>query len=400
MNFLYLNRFFVLITTIGAIIIIGTLIYSNSLVKRLALEEENRIRLYAEVLKYIAKEENTETDFLFNHIIKIDTSQTPVINVPAIIVNDKGEPIGDNLNLPENLEPSMKKKIILKELKYMKSFHFEPIPIEYVKGKFNYIYYRESDNLIRLRNYPYVTFSLFFVFIIILFILFYIAKRNEQNQVWAGLAKETAHQLGTPISGLIAWIEILKSNPNEEVALAVNEMEKDVNRLVKVSERFSKIGSKPELNVQPILPILQNLIDYMQTRFHNNGKIHIQLKSQISNETQIPCNKVLIEWVFENLIKNAIDAFEKGQGNIAIEVFTQHHNLIIDVKDDGKGIEPKHRKHVFRPGFSTKKRGWGLGLSLAKRIIEYYHKGKIFVHHTEVGKGTTFRIILNTNSFE
>ncbi len=395
MNFLFLNRFFAIIILIGVVIVLGTLYYSNSLVSTLAKEEENRIRLYAEVLKYIANSENTETDFLFNHIIKIDTNKIPVINVPAIIVNEKGEPIGDNLNLPNNLTYEQKKDRILKELDYMKSFGFEPIPIEYVKEKFNYIYYRESDNLIRLRNYPYVTFSLLLVFVLILFVLFYIAKRNEQNQVWAGLAKETAHQLGTPISGLIAWIELLKLNENEDVKVAVEEMEKDVNRLVKVSERFSKIGSTPELTLQPILPTLNQLVEYMQTRFHNNGKIFIQLIPEISEDLSLPYNKILLEWVLENLIKNAIDAFEKGTGKILIHIHLQNHQLFIDVTDNGKGIEPKHVKYVFKPGFSTKKRGWGLGLSLAKRIIEFYHKGKIFVLHSEIGKGTTFRIVLN-----
>jgi signal transduction histidine kinase len=394
MNFLFLNRFFGVIIGIGLLIVLGTLYYSNQLVKQLALEEEKRIRLYAEILKYIANAENSETDFLFNHIIKMDSSKVPVINVPAIIVNEKGEPIGDNLNLPENLSPETKKNILLKELSYIKSFQFEPIPIEYVKGKFNYIYYRESDNLIRLRNYPYVTFSLLFAFIVILFVLFYIAKRNEQNMVWAGMAKETAHQLGTPISGLIAWIEILKSNKQEDVQMAVQEMEKDVNRLVKVSERFSKIGSVPELSSQPILPVLQSVVSYLQARFHNHGKIKIQLQTQILADLVISFNKILLEWVLENLIKNAIDAFEKGEGTIIIQAFVDNHHFIVDVTDNGKGIEPQNKKYVFKPGFSTKKRGWGLGLSLAKRIIENYHQGKIFILHTELGKGTTFRIIL------
>lgn len=394
MNFLYLNRFFAIIILIGIIIVVGTLIYSNNLVSRLAREEENRIRLYAEVLKYIANSENEETNFLFNHIIKIDSNKTPVINVPAIIVNEKGEPIGDNLNLPTSFTFQQRQQYILKELEYMKSFGFEPIPIEYVKGKFNYIYYRESDNLIRLRNYPYVTFTLLLVFVLILFVLFYIAKRNEQNKIWAGLAKETAHQLGTPISGLIAWIELLKLHEKEDIQFAVQEMEKDVNRLAKVSERFSKIGSIPELSVQPILPTIQQVVDYMQSRFHNNRKIQITLQKKIPENLSIPYNKILLEWVLENLIKNAIDAFEKGIGKIVIHLHLQNQHLVIDVIDNGKGIEPKNIKYVFKPGFSTKKRGWGLGLSLAKRIIEIYHKGKIFVLQSEVGKGTTFRILL------
>ncbi len=395
MRLLFLNRFFAIIILLGLLVVMGTLFYSNNLVTTLAREEESRIRLYAEVLKYISREENSETNFLFNHIIKRDSAQPPVINVPAIIVNDKGEPIGDNLNLPDNLSSEKKKQIILKEFQYMKSFGFEPIPIEYIKGSFNYIYYRESDNLIKLRNYPYVTFSLLFVFILILFVLLYIAKRNEQNRVWAGLAKETAHQLGTPISGLIAWLELLKIHENEDIQNITKEMEKDVQRLVKVSERFSKIGSTPELTVQPIAPILQSLVFYMQSRFHNNGKITIQLKNSISNDLSLPFNAILLEWVFENLIKNAIDAFEKGIGAITIETKLLNQQLILDVSDNGKGIEPKNIKYVFKPGFSTKKRGWGLGLSLAKRIIEYYHKGKIFVLRSEIGKGTTFRIILN-----
>lgn len=393
MNFLFLNRFFAIIILLGGIIVFGTLIYSNSLVSRLAKEEENRIQLYAKVLQFIATEQNPETDFLFNHIIKIDSNKIPVINVPAIIVNDKGEPIGDNLNLSSHMEPSQKKQIISQELEYMKKFQFKPIPIEYLPGKFNYIYYRESDNLIRLRYYPYFTFSLLFIFVIVLFVLFYIAKRNEQNRVWAGLAKETAHQLGTPISGLIAWIELLKMNSSIEVVHTANEMQKDVDRLSKISERFSKIGSEPELINQPLLPVLIDITEYMNKRFANQN-IKIDLQNHLHVSIEIAFNKVLIEWVIENLIKNAIDALPHGKGNISIHLNEDPQNLFIDIEDTGKGIEPQNLKYIFKPGFSTKKRGWGLGLSLAKRIIENYHHGKLFVLRSEPQKGTTFRIAL------
>lgn len=393
MNFLVLNRFFAIIILLGAVIVFGTLIYSNQLVSRLAKEEENRIQLYAKVLQFIATEQNPETDFLFNHIIKIDSNKIPVINVPAIIVNDKGEPIGDNLNLSNQLAPPEKKQIIARELEYMKNFQFKPIPIEYLPGKFNYIYYRESDNLIRLRYYPYITFSLLFIFVLVLFVLFYIAKRNEQNRVWAGLAKETAHQLGTPISGLIAWIELLKLSTYQDVIDTANEMQKDVDRLSKISERFSKIGSEPELINQPLTPVLADITVYMKKRFSNQN-IKIEFQNHIPSTPELPFNKVLIEWVIENLIKNGIDALPQGKGKITIHLNEDSQNVFIDVEDTGKGIDPQHLKYIFKPGFSTKKRGWGLGLSLAKRIIENYHHGKLFVLRSEPQKGTTFRISL------
>jgi signal transduction histidine kinase len=262
-----------------------------------------------------------------------------------------------------------------------------PIEIDLGEGAKNYIFYQDSSLLILIKYFPFIQLGVIAFLILIGYSLFSTARKAEQNQVWVGMAKETAHQLGTPLSSLIAWNELIKARGGNEDFV---EIEKDINRLETITERFSKIGSKPQLDKHNIKEVLQHAVDYMRTR--TSKKIEFTLKSETNVE--VKCNVALFEWVIENLIRNAADAME-GEGQINIHVFDQSQFVYIDIEDTGKGIPKSKFKTVFKPGYTTKKRGWGLGLSLTKRIIENYHGGKIFVKGSEMDKGTTFRIVLN-----
>jgi two-component sensor histidine kinase len=265
-----------------------------------------------------------------------------------------------------------------------------PIEVEFGDGSKSYIFYQESTLLTQLKYYPLVMFTIIGVFLLVAYLLFSTARRVEQNQVWVGLAKETAHQLGTPLSALIAWLEYLKSKGlDPETA---SEIEKDVKRLETITERFSKIGSVPKLDEVDLVKVLTDSVNYMKLRTSKNVTFSIEpvTSKTISAQLNVP----LFEWVIENLIRNAVDAMN-GNGTIQISISDQMQFVYIDITDSGKGIPKSKYKTVFEPGFTTKKRGWGLGLSLTKRIVENYHSGKIFVKSSEVDKGTTFRIVLN-----
>lgn len=264
----------------------------------------------------------------------------------------------------------------------------EPIIVDMPGYGKSYIYYKDSDLLLQLRYFPMVLLGVIIVFLIVSYFLFSISRKAEQNQVWAGLAKETAHQLGTPISSLMGWVEILKMD--EKTADEAIEIEKDVKRLQEVSERFSKIGSKAELKNEDVSLLVKNVVDYMEKR--SSSKVKYEFSSQNSAHYR-KVNSLLLSWVIENIIKNALDAIE-GKGYIGIHVLEQGKETIIDICDSGKGIPKSKFNTVFQPGYSTKNRGWGLGLSLAKRIITQYHKGKIFVKSSNPGEGSCFRIQL------
>ncbi len=264
-----------------------------------------------------------------------------------------------------------------------------PLRIELGAGEVNFIYYEDSMVLKQLRYFPFVQFLVIGLFLLIAYILFSTFRKAEQNQVWVGLAKETAHQLGTPLSSLMAWMAILKTKGVDDET--ITELNKDVARLETITDRFSKIGSKPEMTSEDVNLMLSESMDYLRPRF--SSKVNISLESS-SEEAHAMMNKPLFGWVIENLCKNAIDAMG-GEGNLVLEVSNEMQHVYVDVTDDGKGIPAKLHKTIFQPGFTTKKRGWGLGLSLTKRIIENYHKGKVFVKRSEVGNGTTFRIVLN-----
>lgn len=265
-----------------------------------------------------------------------------------------------------------------------------PIEIDLGDGEKNLIFYQDSFLLTQLKYYPFAQFAVIGLFLLIAYALFSTSRRAEQNQVWVGMSKETAHQLGTPLSSLMAWLEILKSKAVD--ASIISELEKDIKRLETITERFSKIGSAPKLEKENVFNVLERAINYMKSRTSQNIIFKLNVLTGKGNYAQI--NVPLFEWVIENLVRNSADAMD-GKGNITIDIVDQTQFVYIDVTDTGKGISKSEYKTIFKPGFTTKQRGWGLGLSLSKRIVENYHSGKIFVKNSEITKGTTIRIVLN-----
>ncbi len=317
---------------------------------------------------------------------------TNSLNVPVIYVNTTKDKIIAAGNIDTTQLNSYEK---LQQQIQTLAKQNPPVEIDIGNNQKGYIYYAESPIITKLRYYPFIQWIIISAFVLFAYVLFSWARKTEQDLIWIGLSKETAHQLGTPISALKAWLEVLKSEIPDNSVLP--EIEKDIERLNIISERFSKIGSEPELKLQNIHPIIENIISYLQSRISKN--INIQF-IPYNQELTARLSKTLLEWVLENLIKNAVDAMN-GKGTIIIKTgILNTSQLFIDVIDTGKGI-PKHlHKTIFKPGFTTKKRGWGLGLSLSKRIIEEYHKGKIFVHHSETDKGTCIRVVLNKQKGE
>lgn len=275
---------------------------------------------------------------------------------------------------------------------------FTPIPIELDYGEQmlrQYVHYDESALIRELRIYPYIQLMFVSLFILVGYLGFSYVRRSEQSSLWVGMAKEAAHQLGTPISSLMGWLEILRLGdlPPEQEMMALDDIEKDIERLRRVANRFSDIGSMPKLEVQPLAPLIERTAEYMRRRFPRHGKT-VSLAVVLQPGLEAPLNPELFEWVIENLLKNALDAIETNEGQIEIKNYRKEDDLVIDVRDTGKGIDRRQWKNVFRPGYSTKKRGWGLGLSLAKRIVEDYHGGTLTLAQSKVGQGTTFRIVL------
>lgn len=370
---------------IGAGIIVTSTLFTNRLANQLAAEEQKKIEIWAEATRQLVlPTDNTENsnnpniEFALN-IIEDNTT------IPVIIVDNKDNLLQSrNVKEPKNNLDAFYKK----EIQRLKSAH-EPIEIKINEQTSQYIYYDDSLILKQLYYFPYIQFGVIGIFLLIAFLAFSSTKKAEQNRVWVGLSKETAHQLGTPISSLLAWVDLLKTRHEEDKL--IGEMEKDVNRLRIIAERFSKIGSVPDLEIVSLNETLANAVQYISNR--TSQKVKIECHFNDTNDTFCHLNIPLFEWVIENLCKNAIDAMD-GIGKIDIYVQQNGNETIVDVKDTGKGIERRKYKTVFSPGYTTKKRGWGLGLSLAKRIIEEYHKGKIFVRQSEINAGTTFRIIL------
>lgn len=362
-----------------ALFIVGTsLYYTSELAQKLAAEEKKKVEELAGALKTLIRSENIQETALASNIIAQNTT------IPLIILNDKGQII-DSRNI-DTLHAINTHNIVQDKLAEFKKTH-KPIVADYGTGK-DYIYYGESYLLTQLRYFPYVQLAIIIVFLLVVLIALSAAHRNLQNQVWVGLSKETAHQLGTPLSSIEAWLELLReSDPGND---AVIEMQKDLDRLKLVADRFGKVGSAPQLEEQNLITRLDDIVAYMQRR--SPSKVNIALHKK---EDEVPVNisGPLFDWVMENLIRNALDAMD-GKGQIDITVTNTPQQVWIDVQDNGKGIPGYQVKKVFDPGFTTKKRGWGLGLSLSRRIIEKYHHGSIFVKQSEVGKGTTFRIIL------
>jgi signal transduction histidine kinase len=384
-------NYLVIFTTVAVLIVVGSLLYSYRIVTRLAEKEERLVAFWADAYQFIATSDNCEAIFLSNNII---IRKPPIIHVPAIITDMQGIPVMNNLYVDAGSEREMS-RLVERELARMRESGFPPIEVEYAPGKRHYVYYRETDELIQLRYYPYITFMLLAVFITIVAVNFNIAQRSRQNKLWAGLARETAHQLGTPLSGLIAWVELLRLKArDEDDHMVVAELEKDIHHLQVIADRFSKIGSEPDLVDHSVSQLLSQAVDYVRRRI-SSRKTQIVLHDDLPPAFMARISPPLFEWVIENLLKNAVDATaHREDGLITIEAHCKNGALIIDVSDNGKGIARHDLGSVFQPGFTTKKRGWGLGLSLSRRIIERFHGGKIFVKRTELNKGTTFRLVI------
>ena len=364
-------------------IVSGTIFYSNYLAKKIAHDEREKVDVWVQSLKTRAVTTDQSSLDLTNIITSHNT------DIPIIETDEMDNPSGEGLNLDSNAIKN-DTGYLRQTVQEFKQLH-EELRIEISKDPLimNKYYYGDSKLLKEVRYYPLI--QLFIVALFILITLITISTRNKstQNQVWAGMAKETAHQLGTPLSSLQGWIELLKEKDGNEKI--IHEMAKDVDRLKLVSERFGKIGSTPQLEEMNLVTQIENMVAYIKRRAPE--KVNFNL-TKAENDVTGMINGPLFDWVIENLLKNALDAME-GKGNINVNIKNEVAQIIIDITDTGKGINKQHFNKVFKPGFTTKKRGWGLGLSLSKRIIEHYHKGELFVKSSEPGKGTTFRIVLS-----
>jgi len=364
---------------VGAILIaIASVVVSNAMIAKLAEEEREKVEVWAAAERVIVSEDSSLNMSLSLRILQGNTS------IPVLLCDEKDQILESrNIDIPEREV----KAFLTKKVAELKNKN-QPIAIDMGDGSFQYLYYDDSILLKRLLIYPYAQLTVVFVFILMAFIALTGTKKAEQNQVWVGLSKETAHQLGTPISSLIAWVVYLRTK--EIDATLLDEMEKDVKRLETIAERFSKIGSNPDPVPVNINNSVRSALDYMQTRISAKVQLDVHLPSE---PTLALMNDSLFAWVIENLVKNAVDAMG-GVGRICFTVAVSRKRILIDITDSGKGIPKSKFDTIFSPGYTTKKRGWGLGLSLVKRIVESYHGGRIFVKASELGKGTTFRIEL------
>jgi anti-sigma regulatory factor (Ser/Thr protein kinase) len=365
---------------ISAILIgIASLVYTNQLVKKMAHQEQKKAEMLADAWTQIVNSGADDSNLDFYAGVIEDNTTIPVIVADSL----------DHIIFTRNLDSAKLENpnYVMRKLRKMKA-HTSPITIALSPTDKQYLYYSKSILLVQLIYYPYIQLGIVLLFILIAYFAFSTSRKFEQNQVWIGLSKETAHQLGTPISSLMAWVEMMKIRNGDKEMLT--ELEKDVTRLEKITERFSKIGSKPVLVKVNVLAVIRTAVNYIKTRSSDKIKFSLQLPP---NEISVPLNSALFEWVVENLCKNAIDALQ-GMGEIEIVVTDLTQVIYIDICDTGKGIPKSMFNTIFNPGFTTKKKGWGLGLSLVKRIVEEYHEGKVFVYQSELNKGTIFRIVL------
>ncbi|MDB5033282.1 MAG: Signal transduction histidine kinase [Chlorobi bacterium] len=397
------------------LIVAGTLFFTNRLVGELKTRENRTIQFYANTYRSLAsvqevsEEAMHSTDVLSGVLYDI----TKMIDFPMITtdadrkiqgrldtITGKVKSYDDqvrNVDYDSGAPIEQQRVELQNRIVEMGQYH-DPIPIYYIQNSdstvINYVYYDESSIIKEIRLLPYVGIVIISMFIFVGYISFSHVKRNEQSNIWVGMAKETAHQLGTPLSSLLGWIELLRYTPEDtdQVLEAADEMQRDVERLNKIAHRFSKIGSAAEVKVVELNAVLRHVVTYFERRLPHLGK-KVALTLDESAPAYVAINTDLFEWVFENLVRNAADAIDHPDGKIRMRVHEVRGVVVIDVSDNGRGIDPKNKKDIFRPGFSTKTRGWGLGLSLAKRIVEEYHGGRIFVKNSS-SSGTTFRIRL------
>lgn len=376
----YIGWKFVL-ASIAVLIIVTTIWFVSNLTKKIQDEERKKVAIWAEANQELLK---SAPDANLNLVVEIVTTNTTI----PLILTDKQGHILDSRNI-DSLRIAQNPDYLQEQLQAFKKQHPPFImEVDARQKLYNYIYYGDSLILKQIRYYPYIQLGVVTLFIALVLFALSSTNRATQNQVWVGLAKETAHQLGTPLSSMEAWLEILREN--EANSMMATELAKDVDRLKLITDRFSKIGSVPKLEERNVLEQIENMTAYIRKRAPQKVRFTVH-----SSEKELPVmiSPPLFDWVVENLLKNALDAME-GSGHIDINIENHPTFVTIDIADTGKGIPKMHFEKVFKPGFSTKKRGWGLGLSLAKRIIEEYHKGRLFVKSSEINKGTTFRILL------
>lgn len=372
------------VAIIAIAIVSGTILYSQLLAKKIAREERQKVEQWVEAGKLALQDTTGVSDRLVVAIIASNNT------IPIIETNEK-DIILQYVNL-DSAKVAEDSNYVRRQLEAFKSQNESPItwtdPGD--STRINHYYYGHTSLLNQVRYYPLIQLLIVTLFIIITITALSTSFRSVQNQVWAGMAKETAHQLGTPLSSLQGWVEMMKEMPGNEKL--VSEMEKDVDRLKLVSDRFGKIGSTPQLEPHDIIRQVESMMEYIRKRAA--GKVQFSMHSDAEAPLLVPISPPLFDWVIENLLKNALDAMD-GKGSISVNIHNEEKQVQIDVTDTGKGIQRQNLNRVFKPGFTTKKRGWGLGLSLSKRIIDQYHKGQLYVKQSEPGKGTTFRIVLN-----
>ncbi len=390
------GHFTLILFTLVIGMILGLLLYTRSIVNDLREQSKRIVEFYGQLHSRSAIEgDSTLTNFLFEQVIK-------QINFPIIYTDNKKIPSYWR-NVPV-AEENKSAKTIEKVKRMVDKLQREtdPVPLvyEYENGKktvLGYLFYGDSNLIARLIWLPYIEIGVILLFILAAFFGFRSIKKSEEQFIWMGLTKETAHQLGTPLSSLLGWQEILKSEHSpDQVEKILPEIENDLQRLSNVTARFSQIGSRSGFKKMDALPIIEETIKYFESRLPQTGK-EVKIIRQFANIPELTMNKDLFEWVIENLIKNSIDSIQKDKGIITIStglMESKSSQVFIDIADDGRGISPQNRRRIFKPGFSTKKRGWGLGLNLAKRIVEEFHRGKLFVKESKIDEGTTMRIIL------
>lgn len=394
------SRFKIGLILSGFIIVAGILWYTHTIVQLLQDREKQIADLYAKSLAYLAASRSVEGDysFVFDEVIR----KSYFIDFPIVLTDADNEPIiptenaFKNLVLPQDLSDEQQRaelRRIVAELDRQNP----PIRVTYQDTVvLNLVHYGESPLVTQLRWLPYVEISIIAVFILIGYAMFSYVKRTEQGNIWVGMARETAHQLGTPISSMMGWVELLKDQAGAaggHLAETLHDMENDLQRLQKIADRFSKIGSRPDLKDENLVEVITKVLEYFTRRLPHMGK-RVQISLTNTEPIYGKINRELFEWVVENLVKNGLDAIETGVGQITITISEHAGSVLVDIADTGKGIDLSFRKEVFRPGFSTKTRGWGLGLSLSQRIIETYHRGRLMLKESRPNAGTTFRIKL------
>lgn len=364
----------ILVLVIAMVIVAISVLFTNNLARSLQSEEQKNMAIWADATRQlILAEDDADIDFVSSIIEKNTT-------IPVYICNEEG-----NIIACRNVD---EKKLKAANRKLTDKPH-GPIELKIDETTTQYIYWEDSSLLTKLRLVPYAQFALIFIFIAIIVLMMLTAQRSEQNRLWVGLSKETAHQLGTPISSLNAWQQLLADKyPDDEY---VPQMKRDIERLQMIADRFQKIGSEPDLQAQNVVPVIESAVSYMRTR--TSSRITIDDTRLQNVERTVMLNAPLLRWVIENLLKNAVDAIS-GEGTISLQIHENEHDVMLDISDTGKGIESAAQRRIFEPGFTSKERGWGLGLPLAKRIVEQYHGGKLILKQSQPGVGTTFRIVL------